>query len=357
MARAGAYMFFAVGFFALLSLLLSPFPQANVPALAGLVGCAWAMAAGLLVAFDRMPVWGFQVLLAGGTVLASGAVYFSGEGSSTYAFFYLLMVLYAFYFFPRAEALCHLVFVGTAFAWALVALAPPDPVGRWVIAIGTLAMAAHMVSVLRERVEALIGRLSEAARSDALTGVLNRRGFEELLDRELERARRTDQALSVIMVDLDHFKRLNDRLGHGMGDIALRKVAEVLDQGRRHIDTIARLGGEEFAVILPDADHNGAYVLAERLRSNVSAAFLGTRCLLTASFGVASFPEHGRGRSALMESCDQALYAAKELGRDRCVSFGADVAVTLEWGTLPQSRGGRDAAGNAARACRGPRPA
>ncbi|MBA2421313.1 MAG: GGDEF domain-containing protein, partial [Thermoleophilaceae bacterium] len=85
-------------------------------------------------------------------------------------------------------------------------------------------MAAHLVSVLRERVEALIGRLSEAARSDALTGVLNRRGFEELLDRELERARRTDQALSVIMVDLDHFKRLNDRLGHGMGDIALRKV-------------------------------------------------------------------------------------------------------------------------------------
>ncbi|MDQ3719416.1 MAG: hypothetical protein M3350_01300 [Actinomycetota bacterium] len=108
----------------------------------------------MLVAYDGMPAWGFQVLLAGGTVLASSAVYFSGEGSSTYAFFYLLMVLCAFYFSPRPEALCHLIFVGTAFAWALVALAPPDPVGRWVIALGTLAVAALMVSVLRERVEA-----------------------------------------------------------------------------------------------------------------------------------------------------------------------------------------------------------
>src|SRR6266576_1406913 len=119
----------------------------------------------------------------------------------------------------------------------------------------------------------LIAKLSSAARTDALTGLLNRRGFEELFATELERARRNGRPLSVIVGDLDGFKAVNDRYGHAAGDHALEKLSEILQTVKRRIDTAARLGGEEFAVIAPESDHHAAYILAERMRREVRAAF------------------------------------------------------------------------------------
>ena len=135
---------------------------------------------------------------------------------------------------------------------------------------GTLAGAGLLVAVLRERVSHAIAGLTEAARSDPLTGLLNRRGFEEVFDIEIERARRTEQSLSMIVGDLDRFKRVNDEHGHAAGDDALRRVGHALDTGKRSWDTAARIGGEEFAILTPDTDEHGAYILAERLRDLIA---------------------------------------------------------------------------------------
>ena len=129
----------------------------------------------------------------------------------------------------------------------------------------------------RDRLNTLIAKLSDAARRDPLTQLLNRRGFTEVFDVELERARRTDQGLSVVVGDLDGFKQINDRFGHAAGDEALQRVGRAILRGKRSWDSAARVGGEEFAVLAPDTDEHGAYIVAERLRTAVEHEFVGLR--------------------------------------------------------------------------------
>jgi diguanylate cyclase (GGDEF)-like protein len=175
--------------------------------------------------------------------------------------------------------------------------------------------------MLRANANRLIWRLSDAAVTDALTGLMNRRGFEDLIATELERARRSNQSLSVIIGDLDHFKTLNDTYGHAAGDRALEQLALILDTAKRRIDTAARVGGEEFAVVLPDSDHHAAYILAERMRREVRETFMYEPHRLTISLGVATFPAHADSVDKLVANADRALYAAKSLGRDRTVLY------------------------------------
>jgi diguanylate cyclase (GGDEF)-like protein/putative nucleotidyltransferase with HDIG domain len=170
--------------------------------------------------------------------------------------------------------------------------------------------------------------------------LLNRRGFEAAFETELERARRTEENLSVIVGDLDSFKDLNDTFGHATGDDALRRVGAGLEARKRSWDSAARVGGEEFALIAPDSDEHGAYILAERLRTAVEREFsVEGPCDLTVSFGIASYPVHGSTSSSLLQAADQALYAAKRLGRNRSVISSAEVP-----GILARAARGRDQA-------------
>jgi diguanylate cyclase (GGDEF)-like protein len=191
----------------------------------------------------------------------------------------------------------------------------------------TLLVTGLFVSVVRDRLAGLIGRLSDAAHRDALTQLLNRRGFQTVFDMELERARRADQPLSLIVGDLDRFKRVNDAYGHAVGDAVLRYVAEAIKRAKRGFDSAARVGGEEFAVLAPDCDEHGAYMLAERIRAAVHEAVSEREeaAQLTISFGISTFPLHGQSADGLLRSADQALYAAKRLGRNRSVISSADV--------------------------------
>jgi len=168
-------------------------------------------------------------------------------------------------------------------------------------------------------------RLREALRTqsvrDALTGLYNRRYLEEVLEREIRRAGRASQSLGILMLDLDHFKRFNDTYGHDAGDAVLREAAAFLLKNVRAEDFVCRFGGEEFVVILPTADAEGARTRAERLRSKMRELTImhqgKSLGMVTFSVGVAAFPEHGMSPKELMAAADAALYEAKRSGRDR----------------------------------------
>lgn len=168
--------------------------------------------------------------------------------------------------------------------------------------------------------------LRRASSLDALTGVANRRVFDETLIREWERAHRAQKAISLLMVDIDHFKRHNDQHGHQAGDECLKRVAGVLaSQARRGGDLVARYGGEEFAVLLPEASETGAAVVAERLRVSVAALVLpyqtpGAGHAVTVSIGVASLlPKPDIQPAELISAADRALYTAKAVGRNQVI--------------------------------------
>jgi diguanylate cyclase (GGDEF)-like protein len=166
-------------------------------------------------------------------------------------------------------------------------------------------------------------RLHEEARrqsvTDPLTGVGNVRQLTSTLFREIERATRFERPLTVLMLDLDHFKEVNDTLGHGFGDLVLREFAHRLTACVREVDVVTRYGGEEFAVVLPETDLEGAGRLAERVLNAVrSAPFRHgeLQCSVTVSIGVAAFPRNARSGEEVLEAADEALYAAKRGGRD-----------------------------------------
>lgn len=302
---------------------------------------AAAIAALALVAYDALPRWTFHALVAGGSVLATAAIDAWGDGSLYGPLPYLWPTVYAFWFFSKKAALVQAGLIGVLFALQLADRDPGyTPAAEWVATVGTLLALGLLVAVARDRINHLISHLSDAARRDPLTGLLNRRGFQEAFDIELERARRTEQALSVIVGDLDHFKNVNDEFGHAVGDEALRDVSRALEEGKRSWDAAARVGGEEFALLAPDTDEHGAYILAERLRVAVErSAGGGGRGGVTASFGIASFPVHGQTAASLLQAGDQALYAAKRLGRNRTVISSAEVP-----GILARAPRGREEA-------------
>lgn len=160
--------------------------------------------------------------------------------------------------------------------------------------------------------------------TDSLTGTYNRRYLMEQLPREIERAGRYARNLSVVMCDVDYFKRVNDTHGHLIGDEVLKMFAKSLQSGIRACDWVARFGGEEFVVVLPETTVDNAAIAAEHLRAEVEASPLlladGTSLRITASFGVAGWPgtvPHGPKLDVLMSKCDEGVYASKAAGRNR----------------------------------------
>jgi diguanylate cyclase (GGDEF)-like protein len=180
----------------------------------------------------------------------------------------------------------------------------------------TERFTAHAALALRNAV--LLERMSEMAATDGLTSLANRRSFDEALARDISRASRTDGRLSVVLLDLDHFKRLNDTYGHLVGDNVLREVAAVLSDYGREYDTVARYGGEEFAIVLPGCSSTVALQVAERLRQAVEEA--NTDVPVTASCGVATFPTDGFDARSLLQAADEGLYASKRHGRNKVTS-------------------------------------
>jgi diguanylate cyclase (GGDEF)-like protein/putative nucleotidyltransferase with HDIG domain len=342
MARTGAYFAVVAAAFGLLAIVIPHGSDLDEGLLAAVSGATALLGVALIVEYDRIPLLGFHAAAAGGTALASLAVYAWGTPSFYGPLPYLWVTFFVFCFFSLRAALGHMAWIGLAFAVELLAANPSYvPAAAWVATVGTLLAIGLLVGFLRDHLMGLIGSLTDAARRDPLTELLNRRGFEEAFDIELERARRAGGSLSLLVSDLDRFKHINDKHGHAAGDEALRNVARLMRSTKRSFDSAARVGGEEFALLAPDADEHGAYILAERIRAEIERLFTTGAGELTMSFGIATFPLHGQSAEALMGAADQALYAAKRLGRNRSVISSAEVP-----GILARPSGGSEDAGH-----------
>jgi len=244
-----------------------------------------------------------------GTLLVSAHALSAGTGTSLSGeMLYVWLALYVGYFFSVRGAAAQFGLLAAAYLAVLVAAAPPEAVaGTWLTVMGILFPAAVLLRSVRDAVVQLVHRLSDAALTDGLTGLKNRLALDSELDAEVARAERSEKPFSVVIGDLDHFKSVNDRLGHRAGDDALVRVGEILERHRRSMDSIARTGGEEFTILLPEATEHEAYLVSERLLAAVEHAFEDDPAGLTFSFGVATFPDHGRSADAVLEAADQAL--------------------------------------------------
>jgi diguanylate cyclase (GGDEF)-like protein len=322
-ARAYAY-FFGLG--ALLVALVPVLPglQFDRPVV---VTAAVALAAltslGSLVVYEDIPPAALRILPALGTVLISAVIAGSVPAAAP-AFFlmYLWVVLTACSFFGLRVGLVHVAAIAALSGAAFLLRDVPQGAVLWSVGVAAFCVTGLMLSLLRERADTLILQLDAAANVDALTGLPNRRSFEARLGDELYRADRSGQPLCLLAIDVDHFKQINDREGHGAGDRMLKRVAEVLAANRR-LDLSARIGGDEFVLLLPGADRSGGREVAERVR--LSVAGLEGFPAPSISLGIAAFPDDGGDAEDLHRAADCALYHAKEHGRNAAVLFAPEM--------------------------------
>jgi diguanylate cyclase (GGDEF)-like protein len=325
-ARIGASMFFAGALFSALSTVMPHGPHGNVQ------GLRWLALGEVLtgVAIVLMPqrwrrfipvivVYG-AVAVVSVSVLCNGEQ--NGDAPTMTEFFYAWPAVYVGYFFPRWMTPVFIAVTGASYAATLALMDLSGNVEiRWLlvtVVVAGLTVAAHAI---RTQVNGLVERLHETARTDPLTAMPNRRAFDERLALEIERAARTGEPLTLLMGDIDRFKALNDRFGHAEGDAALAAIGRVLTSECRAIDTPARIGGEEFAVLLPSTEATAALITANRLRAAVSRLTDSDERPLTISFGVAEHPADGATALDLVAAADRALYAAKAAGRDRAQRY------------------------------------
>ena len=213
---------------------------------------------------------------------------------------------------------------------------------------------ASMHTALALRNARLLGENERLATRDSLTGLANRRLFDESLQREVARAQRLSTPVSLLVLDVDHFKQVNDTYGHQTGDSVLREVADALVANTKNYDVAARYGGDEFVVLLPGCRRDDAMRVAERVRKGISRAV--DEAPVTISAGVATVPDNASDAERLMAAADAALYEAKRTGRDRVAGSGRNIEVVppppLSWSAplarrLTAARGHRTSSGGA----------
>ena len=321
MVRSAAAIYAGAAFVSISEDLLPGGPEiASMPGVAAL-----GLVVLLLALGPRLPI---RVLAALGPlgVALIGYALSSSPAPADSAVLYVWPVLWGAYFFGRTGSILLVAWIGVVHAIVLVSL--PDGVGnvdRWLDVVVTMSVVAGFVQALSASNRKLLARLAAEARVDQLTGILNRRGFEERLQVELDRVQRDEVSMGVATFDIDHFKLVNDEFGHKVGDQVLAHLGAVLAEKTRTTDVVARTGGEEFVALLPGTDAAGTRVYAERVRQAFAAPEGLDLPHVTVSAGVTA--EHAPADAGeLLHRSDSALYAAKRAGRDRTVVAGEPVA-------------------------------
>jgi diguanylate cyclase (GGDEF)-like protein len=357
MGRTAGGLFCAGGALSLIGDLLPHSPQANVTAFWVIGTLTLLLGFACLRWSKHLPGWTYPPLMVYATTLISVAVYFDGERIGGRPVLdevlYVWIALYFGYFFTRRQIIFQTVAIAIAYALALVEIHPgPSGVTRWTIVVMMVSLVATAVHLLKRQSDSLVAELNRWAHADPITGLLNRRGFDQQLELELARASRLSFNVALLLCDLDRLKLVNDTFGHAAGDAALAAVASTLLNGVRLTDTAARIGGDEFALLLPGSSANDAVKLAQRLSEAISGLRDPGSETLSASFGVAEFPRDATTTTELLATADSSLYLAKHARPSRATMQIPDQTPDLQPGrtlhgvpsdrspTLPADSGG-----------------
>jgi diguanylate cyclase (GGDEF)-like protein len=331
MARTFGTLFMVAGLVGGLSLLVNDSGNRDDVVLGVISYVALLFSVVLFVVYGRMPIWGFQVACAVGSVMIAAATAGASTGAEGgYAIFYVWVVLLAFLFFSFPAASGQAVFAALSYALVLAVRGTDFGFNFELGLVAVAGAAGAIVGMLRARVESLATNLADQANTDPVTAIANRRSFESRFDFELITADQIGHPLSLVVCDLDRFKAVNDELGHEEGDAALRLAAATIVGAVRSVDVVFRMGGEEFAVLLPDTEALEAYAVAERLRLAIREAFEDFEVPVTVSCGLATRFPRGPDRKGLLRAADHALYHAKRAGRDRTVSHDPSIDYSFE---------------------------
>jgi diguanylate cyclase (GGDEF)-like protein len=324
--QAAGILLLAGGLLALLTVLLPPAAEGSEALILG-CGLLAAVAGGvLLVSRPYIPDHGLSLVALGGTALIAIATHEGGSsgGTADNGILFLWVCLYSFYFLSMPQALTQMAVIGIAYVWLLTGEpgTAAEAATRWLVTMTSLLVAGLVIARLRGGVYRVVGELSLRASVDPLTGLLNRTSLLQRFEQERARSEGDGTPISVLAVDIDDFKPLNDSLGHTAGDRVLRLVSAALRHSTRRLDLVARLGGDELAVVLPGASADDARQVAEQIRTTVATAEGPRDVQVTVSIGVASAEAPVPAFDELWQAADSAMYIAKRRGGNGVQAFG-----------------------------------
>jgi diguanylate cyclase (GGDEF)-like protein len=336
----GGWLLITGGSLAVILLAVGPgFVHGKVEPTLGVATVAISVGLWSVIRPARVPRWCLPAYGPLGTVLIGLSSILTKTATDGSEMLYLWTVLFSAYFLPWRFALLNVALIAAVYPPIAISLLGKLGITPSVYVVGTSIVTLAIVGNLRRRIARLLTASALEARTDGLTGLANRRSWGEGLLREVARRDRRRTPLSLMMIDLDYFKRLNDTYGHAAGDIALCNLAGVLRSHARQSDVLARVGGEEFALLLPDCDPNDGMARAEEIRSAVERISADWATPVTISIGLAAMPMHAAAGEALMAAADAALYEAKRAGRNTVrAAVAAPTEVAARAGEVEQVR-------------------
>jgi diguanylate cyclase (GGDEF)-like protein len=337
MARALMYLLAAVGTAIVASVAIPNAPLADEKAVPVLAAIAYAAAIGVFFGFERLPQWGIHALLLGVTALISWSVYASDDSGSPYTIFFVWVAMYAAFFFGPWGCAVQVAAMLVGYGAALIAIgnSADSPALHWALTASALLLLAVAIQALTARVARLMERMTEIGRADSVTGLYNAAAFTEMLDNEVERARRSGNRLGIVIAELDNFAPVTSGPLPAQQQALLASVGQIFRATPRQIDMAARLGSGRFALLLPYTDEHGAYLLAERLRERI-APLEGGRAHM--SFGVAGFPRMGANASVVFQAAEAALAEAHEAGGDRVIVYSRSASTARVEIEIPEQQ-------------------
>lgn len=259
------------------------------------------------------------------TVFVTWVLAYTGGPESPLQNLYILVIIVSALTLGKIVTLAELALIAGCYIWLAYPLEAGDlmslPYGAKLLAqLAPMLLVAYITSMLSADLRHAFSNVKLLSETDDLTGVLNMRAFGTLAERVSQQAGRYARPFSVLMIDSDSLKQVNDTLGHEAGNRLLQQTVECIQSRLRQTDLIARYGGDEFVALLPETPCNGAAGVAERIRKSVETTPLVTRestVSATVSIGIASFPDHGVDFETVLEKADQAMYASKAAGKNR----------------------------------------
>ncbi len=263
------------------------------------------------------------------TVFITWVLLYTGGATSPLNDLYILVVIVSALTLGKLITLLQLMLIAACYIW----LGYPQrnilllPFGTALVAqITPMLLVGYITTMLSADIRRAFGHMKLLSETDELTGVLNMRAFGAVAERIFRQAERYARPFSVLMIDSDHLKSVNDTLGHEVGNRLLKLTVQCIQSQLRQTDVVARYGGDEFVVVLPETPSNGAVGVAERIRKSIESSPLTTRdkkVALTVSIGIAGYPNQGHDLDTVVERADHAMYASKNGGKNRITLYSA----------------------------------